>query len=595
MKKRLLALGLLSSVIFVNAQNVYIPDANFKAKLVANANINTNNDTEIQLSEAATYTGTIAVGGSDITDLTGIEAFTEITALGAFNNYIESVDLSKNTKLTQLLLENNPLQGDLDLSHMTQLRDLKLHTTGLTNLNVANGNNTNFTRFNIASSNALRCIQVDDVAYSNNNWTRPSSLTKFNLECDAFGCYKSAVDTTICAGTSYTFPDLTTATLTEDTVHVSSFAVAGGCDSVITTTVQIIKITDVRPTLIGGNLCNGTDLEVSLNTSETGVTYNLQNNASLALIRTKVGTGARMNFQGFQSTQDLKLNVEAVKEVNGTTCSDYMSRFVYVVLVKNAAVTASVDSICAGETIDVNIKYSTSGYRYKLVDVNSNTDYSQEVIGDGEEIDITSVALTEDVDLRVYATNQDQLIAQKTARIASVSNFTKCGTYLDETISVGVHTQNTDVVLQGDSALKAVQDAVSYQWIDCKAGVKAEVFLENETNQLLVPGFSSSFKVQLESTKGCIETSECVEYVISGLAGNRIQTIQVLPNPAQDFIRYESEQSITMASVYTSTGSLVKVVSFSNNELDVSRLKSGLYLIKAETKNGLLLSKFVKN
>ena len=33
-------------------QNVNIPDANFKAYLVANSLINTNGDTEVQISEA---------------------------------------------------------------------------------------------------------------------------------------------------------------------------------------------------------------------------------------------------------------------------------------------------------------------------------------------------------------------------------------------------------------------------------------------------------------------------------------------------------------------------------------------------------------
>ncbi|MFT6731213.1 MAG: hypothetical protein ACJA1H_002548, partial [Glaciecola sp.] len=39
---------------------VNIPDANFKGYLVGNTNINTNGDTEIQFSEASTYTGIIA-------------------------------------------------------------------------------------------------------------------------------------------------------------------------------------------------------------------------------------------------------------------------------------------------------------------------------------------------------------------------------------------------------------------------------------------------------------------------------------------------------------------------------------------------------
>ena len=55
-----------------HAQNVHIPDANFKAALVANAAINTNGDTEIQISEAVAFSGEIDVSEKGIADLTGI-------------------------------------------------------------------------------------------------------------------------------------------------------------------------------------------------------------------------------------------------------------------------------------------------------------------------------------------------------------------------------------------------------------------------------------------------------------------------------------------------------------------------------------------
>ena len=59
----------------VNAQNVTIPDANFKAYLVGNTAINTNADTEIQVSEATTFTDTINCSYLSISSLIGIEEF----------------------------------------------------------------------------------------------------------------------------------------------------------------------------------------------------------------------------------------------------------------------------------------------------------------------------------------------------------------------------------------------------------------------------------------------------------------------------------------------------------------------------------------
>ena len=53
----IMLLGLTTSGLL--AQNVNIPDANFKSYLIGNTAINTNADTVIQVSEATAFTGTI--------------------------------------------------------------------------------------------------------------------------------------------------------------------------------------------------------------------------------------------------------------------------------------------------------------------------------------------------------------------------------------------------------------------------------------------------------------------------------------------------------------------------------------------------------
>ena len=75
MKTLLLSIILLSAVNSYS-QDVTIPDSNFKNYLVNSTSINTNGDSEIQVTEANAYTGLINCSGLGISDLTGIEAFT---------------------------------------------------------------------------------------------------------------------------------------------------------------------------------------------------------------------------------------------------------------------------------------------------------------------------------------------------------------------------------------------------------------------------------------------------------------------------------------------------------------------------------------
>ena len=135
MKTTLLFLSVfLSANLF--GQNVNIPDANFKAYLVENPEINTNNDTEIQLSEATAFTGEIDLDELGITDLTGIEAFTALTELYCSGNQLTTLDVSKNTALTDLECIYNELTS-LDVSKNTALTELYCDGNQLTSLDVS--------------------------------------------------------------------------------------------------------------------------------------------------------------------------------------------------------------------------------------------------------------------------------------------------------------------------------------------------------------------------------------------------------------------------------------------------------------------------
>ena len=115
---------------------VYIPDANFKAHLISPwSGVNTNGDSEIQVSEATAYTYNINVGMSNISDLTGIEAFVNLTEFSCYGNQLTNIDLSQNTALTDLNCEDNQLIS-LDLSQNSALDILYCDNNQLTSLNL---------------------------------------------------------------------------------------------------------------------------------------------------------------------------------------------------------------------------------------------------------------------------------------------------------------------------------------------------------------------------------------------------------------------------------------------------------------------------
>lgn len=171
--KKNLPVTIMLSVIIgwsytVNAQNVNIPDAIFKAYLVGLPNINTNADSEIQNTEAAAFAGKINVYGANIADLTGIEAFTALTELNCGLNQLTSLDVSACTALTNIYCWNNKLTG-LVLPASTALTNLSCGDNQLTSLNVAANTaltfldcyNNQITSLDVATNTALTRLSCD--------------------------------------------------------------------------------------------------------------------------------------------------------------------------------------------------------------------------------------------------------------------------------------------------------------------------------------------------------------------------------------------------------------------------------------------------
>ena len=74
-----------------NAQIINIPDANFKARLIATG-VDTNNDGEIQQSEALSVTD-LYLDSSNISSLEGLQNFSNVTALRCDNNPLIELNL----------------------------------------------------------------------------------------------------------------------------------------------------------------------------------------------------------------------------------------------------------------------------------------------------------------------------------------------------------------------------------------------------------------------------------------------------------------------------------------------------------------------
>jgi Leucine-rich repeat (LRR) protein len=141
---------LLLLTAIVNAQIINIPDIYFKGRLInarptntvatdINGNyvkIDTNNDHEIQVSEAEAIYGLNISSVRFIEDLTGIENFVNIKSLDISSNMISNIDLSPFQNLISLSCGYNQFTG-LDVNMLPQLKSLSCRHNQITNMDIS--------------------------------------------------------------------------------------------------------------------------------------------------------------------------------------------------------------------------------------------------------------------------------------------------------------------------------------------------------------------------------------------------------------------------------------------------------------------------
>lgn len=101
------------------------------------------------------------------------------------------------------------------------------------------------------------------------------------------------------------------------------------------------------------------------------------------------------------------------------------------------------------------------------------------------------------------------------------------------------------------NTIAAIESNANYQWIDCSNNSA----ILNATNQSYTATTTGSYAVII--TKGtCVDTSACVNVVVSGINKQTSEVINIYPNPAKDILNFEKEMS-GKVRLYNNLGQLV--------------------------------------
>jgi len=167
-----------------------------------------------------------------------------------------------------------------------------------------------------------------------------------------------------------------------------------------------------------------------------------------------------------------------------------------------------------------------------------------------------------------------------------------------DSIGFEVTVNVIDVTVTNNSnTLTATAGGMVYQWIDCNDNNSP---ISGATSQSYVATANGDYAVII-SDGSCTDTSDCVSVTGMGLTETEKVDIAIYPNPVSDFITIENKSNLMIRSIeiFDITGKQIVNVGQSelnkNNQLNVSRLAEGVYVIKINTPERTFINRIIKN
>lgn len=172
------------------AQYTSIPDPNFEKALI-DLNIDSGViDGQVLTSDIITIRS-LEIRYANISDLTGIEDFSDLELIICNNNNLQKLDFSNNPKLTYINCSDNKLNS-LNISKNFSLEDLNCSTN---NLNALDVSNNTFLKNLGCSYNALTAIDVTKNPLLKSFYCTFNNIstidTSFNPDLELFVCYNN--------------------------------------------------------------------------------------------------------------------------------------------------------------------------------------------------------------------------------------------------------------------------------------------------------------------------------------------------------------------------------------------------------------------
>ncbi len=166
--------------------------------------------------------------------------------------------------------------------------------------------------------------------------------------------------------------------------------------------------------------------------------------------------------------------------------------------------------------------------------------------------------------------------------IKSNGTLWSCGKNGDGQLGLGTFTNYNSTVTQVGTATN---------WVKVSAGVN-HTFAINDNSQMYTWGLNDQCEMGILNGQG-VPYSDPTLVTCGPLSNNEFATSKsgIYPNPSSSVVSFTS--NIEEIALYTLDGKQINIA-LQNNQIDVSQLPTGIYLIKGKNTNGSFSEKLIK-
>jgi hypothetical protein len=329
----------------------------------------------------------------------------------------------------------------------------------------------------------------------------------------------------ICSGDVYSFGGQN---LSTPGVYVDTLVTAGGCDSLVTLTLDVLSTGD---TTLNVSTCN----------------QYVFNSVLLTASGTYMDTLTNINGCDSMVTLNLTIYNTTNNSISATACNQFS--FNSTLLTTSGIYTDTLTAVTGCDSI-VTLNLTLNNSQTNTLNQTSCDDY----LFNGNLLTTSGI----------YAD--------------TLSTVNGCDSIV--TLNLTINTVNNGVTQVGNVLTANAIDA-AYQWLDCNNNFAP---LVGETNMVLNASANGSYAVEVVEN-GCTDTSACVVVNTFGIENNGETNLMIYPNPTEGVIQIQTDANVLIewARLVNLNGQVLQTFTLLKGELvviDLSAYSPGVYFLQ---------------